>query len=179
VSLDGYVEDRDGGLEWSRPDDELMAFHNEQARAYDTSLYGRGLYENMAGYWPAVRDDPAAGEADREFARVWCALPKVVFSTTLTEVGWNSRLVRGDLLGEVARLKAEPGGDMDLGGPRLAASFLRLDLVDEFRLFVHPVVLGGGTPLFPPLERGYGLELVDTRVFGSGVVYLAYRRPAG
>jgi dihydrofolate reductase len=163
VSLDGYVEDRDGGLEWSRPDDELMAFHNEQARAYDTSLYGRGLYENMAGYWPAVRDDPAAGEADREFARVWCALPKVVFSTTLTEVGWNSRLVRGDLLGEA----------------RLAASFLRLDLVDEFRLFVHPVVLGGGTPLFPPLERGYGLELVDTRVFGSGVVYLAYRRPAG
>ncbi|GAB3209396.1 dihydrofolate reductase family protein [Marinactinospora thermotolerans] len=92
---------------------------------------------------------------------------------------WDARLVRGDLLGEVARLKAEPGGDMDLGGPRLAASFLRLGLVGEFRLFVHPVVLGGGTPLFPPLERGYGLDLRETRVFGSGVVYLAYRRAAG
>ncbi|APU15148.1 MULTISPECIES: dihydrofolate reductase family protein [Actinoalloteichus] len=178
VSLDGFMESADGDISWSLPDAELHEFHNEQARGVDTSLYGRRLYQDMAGYWPSVVDDPTASSQEADFARIWLATPKVVFSRTLEKVEHNSTLVRDDLAGEVARLKALPGGDMDLGGAGIAASFLREDLIDEFRLFVHPVILGGGTPYFPTLPAPLSLQLADTRVFGSGVVFLRYRRSA-
>ena len=174
VSLDGFVEGRGRELDWSTPDDELHQFWNDQARKSTTALYGRRLYELMAGFWPTADADPDAPATIAEFARLWRAMPKVVFSSTLEEVGWNSRLVRGDAAAEVERLKAEPGGDMEVGGPTLASALIERGLVDEFRLVVHPVVLGGGTPFFPPLERRLALRLVESRRFGSGVVYLRY-----
>ena len=174
VSLDGFVEGPGRELDWSTPDEELHRFWNDQARATTTALYGRRLYELMAGFWPTADADPAAPPTIAEFAALWRAMPKVVFSSTLEEVGWNSRLVRGDVVAEVERLKSEPGGDMDVGGPTLAAALIARGLVDEFGLVVHPVVLGAGTPFFPSLERRLALRLVDSRRFASGVVYLRY-----
>ncbi|ASO20527.1 dihydrofolate reductase [Actinoalloteichus hoggarensis] len=177
VSLDGFMRSVDGDISWSEPDAELLEFHNELARAVGTSLYGRRLYEDMAAYWPSVADDPAANPQEADFARIWLDMPKVVFSRTLARVEHNSRLVADDLAGEVARLKALPGGDLELGGAGIAASFLREGLIDEFRLFVHPVVLGGGTPYFPASSAPVPLRLAGTRVFdSSGVVFLRYRR---
>jgi len=176
VSLDGFVEGPNGELDWSAPDEELHRFWNEQTRQIETSLYGRRMYELMAGFWPTADADPSAPDHIAEFARLWREMPKVVFSRTLERVDWNSRLVRGDAGEEVARLKAGPGGDMDVGGATLAATLIRQELVDEFRLVVHPVVLGAGTPFFPAPVDPIGLRLLETRRFGSGVVYLRYGR---
>jgi dihydrofolate reductase len=137
-------------------------------------LYGRGLYEAMT-VWETRDQDPDADEVELEWAAIWKQLPKVVFSTTLESVEGNARLVRGDAVAEVARLKEEPGeGALGVGGAGLAASLVRAGLVDEYGLFVYPVVLGAGTPFFPPVEDRIALELVETRTFGSRVVYLRY-----
>lgn len=175
VSLDGYIADPRGEIDWSAPDDELHRFHNERVRELGGHLCGRRLYETML-YWETADQDPALGETQREFARIWQALPKVVFSNTIDEVEGNWRLVRGDPAEEVRRLKEEPGKDLGVGGARLAASLTKLGLIDDYELFVNPVVLGGGTPFFPPLEERIELDLVDTRTFGSRVVYLRYQR---
>jgi dihydrofolate reductase len=174
VSLDGFIEGPNREIDWSAPDEELHRFFNEQSRQVGTSLYGRRLYELMSAYWPTADADPSAPDYVVEFARIWKATPKVVFSRTLEKVEWNSRLVRDNLAEEVAKLKAEPGKDMDLGGATLAATFMRLGLIDEYRLFVHPVVLGSGTPYFPALDHLINLRLVETRTFGR-VVYLRYQ----
>lgn len=174
VSLDGYVETPDHSLAWTIIDDELHQWFNDWTRELDAELYGRRLYELMAGYWPTAHADPAVTGPEREYAQIWLAMPKVVFSSTLDRVEWNSRLVRGDVSGELARLRQEFAGDMGIGGATLAASFIRRGLVDEFRLLVHPVVLGSGTPFFPPLEQPIQLRLLDSHVFASGVVYLAF-----
>jgi dihydrofolate reductase len=176
VSIDGFIEATDGDLRWSYPDEELHQHFNEQESLIDLHLYGRGLYENMASYWPTSVADPSTPQVEREYARLWKNMPKVVFSTTLKEVGWNSRLVSGDIAGEVNRLKARPGGDMSVGGAGLAASFMRLDLIDEYRLYLHPVILGGGKPMFHQLQNIINLQLIETHTFGSGVVLLRYRR---
>jgi dihydrofolate reductase len=175
VSLDGFVETADHSPAWATVDDELHTWFNNQMRALDAEIYGRRLYEVMAAYWPTGESDPAATEPMREFAWIWNAMPKVVFSTTLTTVGWNSRLVRGDVAEELGRLRQEFGGDLGVGGPTLAAEFIRRGLVDEYRLVVHPVVLGAGTPFFSPLDSPIPLRLVETRTFRSGVVYLGYQ----
>jgi dihydrofolate reductase len=122
VSLDGFVESADRSLDWVRVDDELHAQFNDEARAMSAFLYGRRMYELMTGYWPTAEADPAATPTMREFARIWRDKPKIVFSRSLADVGWNSRLVRDDAVAEVARLKAQPGFDMDVGGPSLAGS---------------------------------------------------------
>jgi dihydrofolate reductase len=175
VSLDGFIEATDGDLRWSYPDEELHRHFNQQEQLIDLHLYGRGLYENMVSYWPTAGADPSAPQVEREYARLWKDMPKVVFSTILTEVGWNSRLVSGDIAAEVNRLIAQPGGDISVGGAGLAASFMRLGLIDEYRLYFHPVLLGGGKPMFAPLQDKIALELVETHPFGSGVVLLRYR----
>jgi dihydrofolate reductase len=176
VSLDGFVDTMDHGLEWARVDDELHRWFNDQERAGDAVLCGRRLYEVMNAYWPTAESDPAATEVTLEFARIWNAKPKIVFSTTLESVAGNSRLVRGGDVGEeLAKLKAEFSGDLSIGGPTLAAEFIRRGLVDEYRLVVHPVVLGAGTPFFPALPHPIDLELVETRTFASGAVYEGYR----
>jgi dihydrofolate reductase len=174
VSLDGFVETPSRSLDWVVVDEELHSFFNDQARAMSASLYGRRMYELMVGYWPTAENDPSTSPAEREFARIWKDLPRVVFSRTLERVGPGSRLVRDDAAQEVARLKARPGFDMDVGGPTLASTLIRARLVDEYRLFVHPVVLGAGTPFFPALEDRITLKLLETRTFASGVVYLRY-----
>jgi dihydrofolate reductase len=175
VSLDGFIAGPDGEIDWAAPDEELHRFHNEQTRELGAHFCGRRLYETMV-FWETVHENPSAPEYVVEFARIWQALPKVVFSTTLEEVEGNARLATDGVVEEVARLREQPGKDLAVGGAGLAATFIELGLVDEFRLFVSPVVLGSGTPYFPALAKRIDLELVETRTFGSPVVYLRYQR---
>jgi dihydrofolate reductase len=175
VSLDGFIAGPNGEIDWSAPDEDLHRFHNEQTRETGVHLLGRRLYEVML-YWETADQDPSAADYELEFARIWQATPKIVFSTTLETVEGNARLAGNSVADEVARLKEQPGKDLSVGGAGLAATFIKLDLVDEYRLFVSPVVLGGGTPYFPPLEERINLELIETRSFGSRVVYVRYRR---
>lgn len=175
VSLDGFIAGPGGDIGWSAPDEELLRFHVQQTRDTSAELMGRGLYETML-VWETAETAPS-GPLELEFAQIWKAIPKVVFSTTLEQVAGNARLARDDVAAEVARLKDQPGeGVVGVGGAGLAATLIKLDLIDEYRLFVIPVVLGGGTPYFPPVDRTIGLELLETRTFGSRVVHLRYRR---
>jgi dihydrofolate reductase len=174
VSLDGFIAAPDGAIDWSAPDEELHRFHNQQAREAGVHLYGRRLYETMRP-WETADRQPSAPEHLLEFARIWKATPKIVFSTTLERVEGNATLVRDDAAGEVARLKEQPGKHLAVGGAGLASTLIKLGLVDEYRLFISPVVLGGGTPYFPALDERIDLELVETRTFGSRVVYLRYQ----
>jgi dihydrofolate reductase len=172
VSADGYIVGPDGRFDWAVPDEELHRFHNEQARALAGHLLGRRLYETMV-YWETAENDPS--EIARDFALVWQGLPKVVFSRTLaTVVGANTTLARADLRAELIALRESVDGDVAVGGAGLAAEAIRLDLIDEYRLFVHPVAVGGGIPFFPR-DRRVDLELLETRTFSSRVVYLRYR----
>lgn len=174
VSVDGYIVGPDGKFDWSAPDEELHRFHNEQTRALAGHLLGRRLYETMV-YWETADKDP--NDVVREFALIWQALPKVVFSRTVDSVeGANTTLARGDLRAELISLQETVGGDVGVGGAELAAEAARLDLIDEYRLFVHPVAVGGGVPFFPRDHR-VDLELVETRTFSSRVVYVRYRAP--
>ena len=175
VSLDGYIAGPDGEIDWSAPDEELHRFHNQQMREVGAHLLGRRLYEEMV-YWEAAEENPTATAPELEFAAIWKQLPKIVFSSTLELVQGNATLLRDGVAEEVARLKEEPGKDIAVGGAGLAASLIKLDLIDEYRLFVSPVLLGAGTPYFPALEEPIDLELVETQTFGSRVVYLRYRR---
>jgi dihydrofolate reductase len=174
VSLDGFIAGPRGEIDWSAPDEELHRFHNEQTRELGVHICGRRLYEEMT-FWETADQNPSASEYELDFARLWQALPKLVFSTTLEAVEGNATLARDGIAEEVARLREQPGKDLAVGGAGLASAFIALGLVDDFRLFVSPVVLGAGTPFFPGLER-IDLELVETRTFGSRVVYLRYRR---
>jgi dihydrofolate reductase len=175
VSLDGFIAGPNGEIDWSAPDEELHRFHNQQTREIGAHLCGRRLYEVMV-YWETADENPSAAEYELEFARIWKNLPKVVFSKTLEKVEGDARLVRDGVAEEVAKLKEQPGKDLAVGGAGLASTLIKLGLVDEYRLFVSPVVLGEGTPYFPALEARINLELVETRTFGSRVVYVRYRR---
>ncbi len=175
VSLDGFIAGSDGEIDWSAPDEELHRFHNQQTRELGAHLCGRRLYEVML-YWETAEKNPSAAEYELEFARIWKDLPKIVFSKTLREVEGNARLVTGGVAEEVAKLKEQPGKDLAVGGAGLTSTLIEQDLVDEYRLFISPVVLGGGTPYFPALDERIDLELVETREFGSRVVYARYRR---
>ncbi len=175
VSLDGYVEGPDGKFDWTVPDEEVHRFHGEIAGGMGAFLYGRRLYETMA-VWQTWDQDPSLPGYMLDFARMWKEKPKIVFSTTLTEVGPNCRLVRGDIAAEVARLKTQVAGDLSVGGPGLAASFARLGLIDEYRLVVYPVLVGGGKRFFPGLDHRVNLRLLESRTFRRGGVYLRYRR---
>ena len=138
------------------------------------SLYGRRLYETMAAYWPTGADDPDATPTMLKFARVWNAKPIVVFSSTLTDVVSNARLVAGDVSDRLAEVRREFSGDLNVGGADLAGQFVRRGLVDEYRLVIHPVVLGSGTPFWPQLEAPLRLKLADSHSFASGVVLRSY-----
>jgi dihydrofolate reductase len=175
VSLDGFIAGPQGEIDWGNPDEELHRFHNRRTQELGAHLCGRRLYEVML-YWETADRNPSATDYELEFARIWQALPRIVFSTTLDQVEGNARLVKGDAAEEVARLKAEPGKDLGVGGAGLASTLAKEGLIDEYPLFVCPVVLGGGTPFFPPLDERIELELLETRTFGSRVVYLRYRR---
>jgi dihydrofolate reductase len=174
MSLDGYVADRDGNFDWSEPDAEVHTFVNELMRPVGTHLYGRRLYEVMAAW-----EDPDAFAAEpdyvQEFAQLWRAADKVVFSRRLaTPSTKRTRIEREFSADAVRRLKAEAGRDLIVGGPDLSTSAIRAGLVDEFQVFVSPVAVGGGKKYFPEDVR-LRLELLDERRFGNGVVYLRYR----
>jgi dihydrofolate reductase len=175
ASLDGYIVGPDGNFGWTEPDAELFRFVTEQERGVGIHLLGRRLYETML-YWETADEDPSLDDAMLEWAAIWKRLPKVVFSTTLSAVQGNARLAPGGLAEEIGWLRAEPGeGDIAIGGATLAAEAAALDLIDEYWVRVYPVLVGGGIPYFPRRERRVDLELVETRTFNSGVVYIRYR----
>jgi len=174
VSLDGYIVGPDGSFDWTAPDPEVFRFWIDEIRGVGVHLLGRKLYETML-YWETV-DQASLDEAELEWAALWNPLPKVVFSTTLSAVQGNARLGSGRPGEEIERLRAEPGdGDIAIGGATLAAEAAALGLIDEYQVMVYPVLVGGGIPFFPRAERRVDLEFVETRAFGSGVVYLRYR----
>lgn len=176
TSLDGYIVGPDGGFDWTVPDEEVFRFWLDEIREVGVHLLGRRLYEAML-YWETADRDEVLDAPQLEWAAVWKALPKVVFSRTLTAVrGTNTRLASGTVAAEIGRLRAEPGeGDIAIGGAALAAEAAASDLIDEYRTVVYPVLVGGGTPYFPHHERRVDLELVENRTLGSRATYLRHR----
>jgi dihydrofolate reductase len=139
-------------------------------------LEGRGTYELMAEFWPTADQDPAAPPAIVEFAPIWRDMPKVVYSRTLERADWNATVVHDVVPADVLALKAQPGGDLVIGGSDVAAEFVRHDLIDEYRVYVHPIVIGRGTPMLRPSDAQVRLDLIETHTFGNGVVLLRYER---
>jgi dihydrofolate reductase len=175
MSLDGYVVGPDGRFDWTDPDPEVFQFATDEVRGLGMHLLGRRLYESML-YWETADQDPSLDEAMLEFTALWKALPRVVFSRTLSSVQGNARLATGGVADEIERLRAEPGeGDIAIGGATLAAEAAELGLIDEYRPRVYPVFVGGGIPYFPEGTPRLDLELVESRTFPSGVVCLRYR----
>ncbi len=174
TSLDGYVADEDGNFEWAAPDAEVHSFVNELERPIGTYLYGRRMYEVML-FWETVSTEAAQAPFMRDFAELWRAADKVVYSTTLeAESSARTRIERDFDPDAVARMKASAEQDISVGGPNLAAQTIRAGLVDEFQLFLTPVVVGGGQHWLPDGAQ-LSLELVDERRFEGGVVFLRYR----
>jgi dihydrofolate reductase len=178
MSLDGYIVGPDGGFNWTAPGDEIFRFVTDEIRQVGVHLLGRRLYETML-YWETADLDPSLDDSILNWARLWKRLPKVVFSTTLaTAQGSNTRLATDALAEEIERLRAEPAdGDIAIGGAALAAEAAALGLIDEYRIRVYPILVGGGITYFAHRERQVDLQLVETRSFSSGVLYLRYRVP--
>jgi dihydrofolate reductase len=177
VSVDGFIADRDGAFRWTAPDEELFRFHLAEVRKLGGFLIGRRLYETML-VWetdPSLRDN----ELGAAFADVWCAIPKTVFSRTLDSVQGNARLAEASVAEEVAAALEATDKDVEIGGAGLAAAAIELGLVDELRMFRNPIVVGGGTPYLPPVTEDVRLDLIETRTFGSRVIYERYQRVRG
>jgi dihydrofolate reductase len=172
LSLDGYIDSSAGDPSWVVPDEELHRHFNDLEGEFDAELYGRRMYELMVAYWPTADQDPSAPSYEIDFARIWKAIPKVVFSSTLAAVEWNSRLVKDDPRVEVARLKALPGKNMGVGGLVLASCLAEAGLIDEYRFYYVPILLGSGTAVFSELAQRVRLQPVETRSFTSGTVLL-------
>jgi dihydrofolate reductase len=166
MSLDGFIARPNGALDWVITDEEMHTFANERERNVDTHLYGRRMYETMSAHWPTADQNPDAHD--------WQEMPKVVFSTTLERVEWNSRLVRDNVANEVNTLKTQPGKDMKVGGASIAATFMHLGLIDAYQIYLQPVILGEGIPMFPAPDAARNLRLAETQTFDSGVVFLSY-----
>jgi dihydrofolate reductase len=177
VSVDGFIADREGAFGWTAPDEELFRFHLAEVRKLGGFLIGRRLYETML-VWetdPSLRDN----ELGAAFADVWCAIPKTVFSRTLDSVQGNARLAEASVAEEVAAALEATDKDVEIGGAGLAAAAIELGLVDELRMFRYPIVAGGGTPYLPPVTEDVRLDLIETRTFGSRVIYERYQRVRG
>jgi dihydrofolate reductase len=174
ISLDGYFEGPDADISWHRVDDELHSYFNEQLATASAFLEGRVTYQLMEEFWPTADQDPDVEPFMAEFAAIWRRMPKVVYSRTLDTPGPNATVVRDVVPEEVRALQALPGGEMVVGGPVLAAEFRKHDLIDEYRIFVTPVLVGRGRRLFESEGTPADLELVETRTFGNGVVMLRY-----
>jgi dihydrofolate reductase len=174
VSVDGFIADRAGAFAWTPPSEEQFRFHTALVSELGGYLLGRRLYETML-VWetdPSMREN----ELGAAFADVWCAIPKVVFSRTLDSVQGNARLAEAPLAEEVAAALDATDKDVSIGGAGLAAAAVELGLVDELRMFRYPVVVGGGTPFLPPVTEDIALDLIETRTFGSRVIYERYGR---
>ena len=171
ASLDGYTTDAEGKFDWAEPDEEVFAYLNERERGIATYLYGRRMYETMFS-WESV---PLEGQSSafRDFAGIWRAADKIIYSTTLHAAATPRTRVESRFDPEAVRALKQRG-DVSVGGPTLAASAIKAGLVDEYEVYVVPVAVGGGTPVFPSGAR-VALDLVDQRRFASGFVYLRYR----
>src|SRR5439155_27352317 len=169
LSLDGYIAAPGDDLGWSVPSDELFQWWSDRVGATDLALYGRKLWQTMSSHWPTADQQPGATPAKIEFARRWRDMPKVVFSSTTRAVDWNARLVTGDAVTEITRLKSEDAGPMDVGGATLAAAAMRAGLIDGYAIVTHPALGGGGTPFFTALESWGNLNLVESRTCADGV----------
>ncbi|MEV5976644.1 dihydrofolate reductase family protein [Streptomyces sp. NPDC052114] len=174
ASVDGFMAGPDGSLDWHMVDDELHRHFNEQCAAMGAFLDGRVSWELMAASWPTADEDPANSEPMREFAVIWRNMPKYVFSRTLERAGWNTTILRDVVPEEIEALKKSADGDLAVGGADLAASFLRLGLIDEIHMYVHPVVIGRGARMFQAADVRTEVRLAGTRTFGNGVVLLRY-----
>ena len=174
LSLDGYIAAPGDDLGWSVPSDEPFQWWSDRVGATGLARDGRRLWETMSAHWPTADQQPGVTPAHAEFARRWRDMPKVVFSSTIGAVDWNARLVTGDAVTEITRLKTEDGGPMDVGGATLAAAAMRAGLIDEYVIVTHPVLVGGGTPFFTALDSWVNLDLVETRNFPGGVVLTRY-----
>ncbi|HEX3668990.1 MAG TPA: dihydrofolate reductase family protein [Acidimicrobiia bacterium] len=174
TSLDGYVADENGNFDWAAPDEEVHAFVNDLERPVGTYLYGRRMYEVMR-VWETADTFADQRPVMQDFAQIWQAADKIVYSKTLDTVSTaRTRIERGFDPDAVRQLKAEAGRDLTVGGPNLAAQAIRAGLVDEWQLFLTPIVVGGGNPSLPDDVR-VNLELLDERSFAGGVVHLRYR----
>jgi dihydrofolate reductase len=174
LSLDGYTAAASDDLGWSVSSDEVFQWWSDRVGATGLALYGRKLWETMSSHWPTADQNPDATPAQIEFARRWRDMPKVVFSSTIDTVDWNTRLVTGDAVAEITRLKAEDGVPMDMVGATLAGAAMRAGLIDEYVLVTHPVLVGGGTPFFTALDNWVNLNLVETRTFPGGLLLTRY-----
>lgn len=174
VSLDGYIAAPGDDLGWSTPSDELFQWWSDRVGSTGLALYGRRLWETMSSHWPTADQQPDVTPEHVEFANRWRNMPKAVFSSSKIPVDWNTRLVSGDALAEITRLKAEEGPAMDIGGATLAATAMRAGLIDEYVLVTHPVLVGGGLPFFTAVGSWVNLELVETRTFPGGVLMTRY-----
>jgi dihydrofolate reductase len=172
VSVDGFIETASGDISWSPSHPEMQQHFIDRESTIDTHLYGRRLYETMVAYWPKADGNSSAPQFDIEYARIWKGKRKIVFSKTLTQVGGNCQLFRGNISEEINKLKAQPGKDMFVGGSNLAYNFMKLGLIDEYWLYVNPIIFGGGKPMFLHLGDRIDLKLIETHRFGSGVVLL-------
>ena len=171
-SLDGYIEDEHGAFDWAAPDEEVHAFVNDLERPVGTYLYGRRMYETMAA-WESVDDERPFM---RDYAEIWCKAEKIVYSHSLDSVSSARTCIERDFDPQaIRRLKDEAPGDLSIGGPELASQAIKAGLVDEYRLFLVPVLVGDGKRALPEGVR-LDLERLDGRLFGSGVVYLRYRQ---
>jgi dihydrofolate reductase len=176
VSLDGFFEGPGRELGWQVVGEDLHRHFNDWLGTAGAFLDGRITYQLMAGFWPTADADPAASAVVAEFARIWRDMPKFVYSRTLDQVRWNTTVVRDVVPAEILKLKEQPGGDLVLGGADLAATFQRYDLIDEYRIYVQPVLLGRGRPLFRDAAATRRLRLAETVTFDGGVVLLRYLR---
>ena len=174
LSLDGYTAAPGDDLSWSAPSDELFQWWSDRVAATSLALYGRRLWDGMSSHWPTADQQRGVTPAQIEFARRWKDMPKVVFSSTTSAVDWNTRLVTGDAVTEMTRLKADGDGPMDVGGATLAATAMRAGLIDEYVLVTHPVLVGAGRPFFAALDNWVKLDLVETRTFPDGVLLTRY-----
>lgn len=179
ASLDGFVEGPNGAMDigWISYDGDLEKYAKEVLSTADTVIWGRGTYQLMHGYWPSVPSNPSASQHERNHAEWIDKTAKIVFSTTLDKVEWNnSRLVKEDVQEEIKNLKQQPGKDMViLGSPRIAHHLMQLDLIDEYKITVSPVLIGSGLPLFQGLKEKLNLKLIENKTFGSGAIGLVYQ----
>jgi dihydrofolate reductase len=179
LSLDGYIEEATEGPSWAFPDEELHRHFNDLEQEIDTHLYGRRMYDLMVAYWPTADQNPSNPPYEIDYAHIWRAVHKVVFSKTLEAVDWNSRLVKGDARAEVTRLKVLPGKNMSVGGLTLASDLAAAGLIDEYRLYYVPILLGSGKTAFAKLSQRVQLQPIEFHKFRSGTVMIKYTPVSG
>lgn len=177
VSLDGFIAGPNGEMDWVRVDEAMGTYEYDLVSAADTLLLGRVTYQSFAGAWPHVPENPAVSEGEKAYARQLNAMRKIVFSRTLETAEWNnSSLVREIQPADIEKMKQEPGKDMVIyGSASIVQALTNLGLIDEYQLFVHPIVLGSGKALFKNIKERVDLKLVTSQAFPSGVVGLYYQ----